>query len=174
MSADTADGTGGIVRRGGRWHCAAARPHVLPIDGMPMPDGPVPMDVVSGALFLTDRKGFLETLNGFDEDYFLHVEDIDLCRRAAEAGGAVIYQPGGAALHYGSTSKVPRTFVEKHKAAGMARYFQKFASSPLERQLARIAAPVFIALLVGRAKLFTLRGRFRPWLTSGRAGAQKG
>ncbi len=143
------------------------------LDGTPTPDGPVPMEVVSGALFLTDRKGFLETLNGFDEDYFLHVEDIDLCRRAAQAGGSVVYQPGGGALHYGSTSKVPRTFVEKHKAEGMARYFQKFAASPVERQLARIAAPVFIALLVGRAKLFTLRARFRPWLASGEIGRKK-
>lgn len=138
------------------------------LDREPMPAEPVAMEVVSGALFLADRKGFLDRLGGFDEDYFLHVEDIDLCRRAAEAGGSVIYNPRGAALHYGSTSKVPRSFVERHKARGMARYFQKFAQTPMERHLARIAAPLFIALLVGRAKILTLRGRFTPWLPPGR------
>ncbi len=134
------------------------------LDREPMPAEPVEMEVISGALFLADRAGFLEALGGFDEDYFLHVEDIDLCRRAAEAGGSVIYHPQGAALHYGSTSKVPRSFVELHKARGMARYFQKFAETGMERHLANIAAPLFIALLVGRAKLLTLRGRFTPWL----------
>ena len=137
------------------------------LDREPMPAEPVAMEVISGALFLADKKGFLDTLGGFDEDYFLHVEDIDLCRRAAEAGGSVIYHPQGAALHYGSTSKVPRSFVELNKARGMARYFEKFAETPMERRLARIAAPLFIALLVGRAKLLTLRGRFTPWLPPG-------
>ena len=132
-------------------------------DHEPLPSGPVPMDVISGALFLVDRRGFLDNLNGFDEDYFLHVEDIDLCRRAHLAGGEVLYTPLAAALHYGSTSKVPRTFVETHKAAGMARYFKKFARTRQERTLAAIAAPVFVLLLVGRAKLLTLRARFAPW-----------
>lgn len=128
------------------------------------PEEPVPMDVISGALFMADRDGFIERLGGFDEGYFLHVEDIDLCRRAGDAGGSVIYCHDAAALHYGSTSRVGRTFVELHKARGMARYFQKFAETPGERRMARIAAPVFIWLLVGRAKLMTLRGRFSPWL----------
>lgn len=130
---------------------------------VPLPASPVAMDVISGALFLADREGFLDRLGGFDEGYFLHVEDIDLCRRAREAGGEVVYTPHGAALHYGSTSRVPRTFVEHHKARGMARYFRKFARTRSEKAMARIASPVFVMLLVGRARLMTLRARFTPW-----------
>ena len=32
-------------------------------------------------------------LGGFDERYFLHVEDIDICRRARTAGGDVYFVP---------------------------------------------------------------------------------
>ncbi len=118
----------------------------------PPPAAPTPMDVISGALFLADRAGFA-ALGRFDEGYFLHVEDIDLCRRAWEAGGAVAYQPQAGALHYGSTSEVSSVFVERHKARGLGRYFRKFARNPAERIVAAVASSLFHAMLVGRARL---------------------
>jgi N-acetylglucosaminyl-diphospho-decaprenol L-rhamnosyltransferase len=70
------------------------------LDGTPEPDGPVRVGVVTGAFFLIRAEDY-RALGGFDEAYFLHVEDVDLCRRAIEAGGSVTYQPkaGRAALH---------------------------------------------------------------------------
>ncbi|MFN4226238.1 MAG: glycosyltransferase family 2 protein [Hyphomonas sp.] len=110
----------------------------------PLPPGPVRVGAVSGAFFLIARQAFL-TLGGFDEGYFIHVEDVDLCRRARAAGGAVIYVPEAGALHYGSTSDVPSAFVRRHKARSLARYFRKFARGPLERLAAEAAIP-FIGL----------------------------
>lgn len=124
----------------------------------PQPGEPVPMEVISGAFFLAGKAGFL-TLGGFDETYFLHVEDIDLCRRAREAGGEVVYQPLAGALHYGATSDVSAVFVERHKAAGFAHYFRKFAKGPLERCLAECLIPLIRLGLVGRAWLGARRGR---------------
>lgn len=124
----------------------------------PQPDGPVPMEVISGAFFLADRAGFT-ALGGFDAAYFLHVEDIDLCQRAREAGGAVIYQPLAGALHYGATSDVSAVIVERHKAAGFAHYFRKFARGPLHRIAAELVIPLIFVGLVGRAFLAERRGR---------------
>jgi len=124
----------------------------------PQPGEPVSVDVTSGAFFLIDRRGFQE-LGGFDEGYFLHVEDIDLCKRVGLAGGEVIYQPRAGALHYGSTSDVSSLVVERHKAAGFARYFRKFSKGPLHRIFAELVIPVIAIGLTLRA-LFG--GRSRP------------
>jgi N-acetylglucosaminyl-diphospho-decaprenol L-rhamnosyltransferase len=118
----------------------------------PAPAGPVQMDAVSGALMYFTRQGF-ERLGGFDEAYFMHVEDLDICRRAEADGGAVIYTPFASALHHGATSDAPSLVVEKYKAAGLSRYFRKFAETPLERAGARVLGPLIGFLLVTRARL---------------------
>ena len=88
----------------------------------PEPAGPVPMDAVSGALMFVSRSSF-DRLGGFDEGYFLHVEDLDLCRRAEAEGGTVIYTPLASALHHGATSDAPALVVERHKGAGVESLF---------------------------------------------------
>ena len=118
----------------------------------PAPEGPVPMEAVSGALMYFTRHGF-ERLGGFDADYFMHVEDLDICRRAEADGGAVIYTPFASALHHGATSDAPSLVVEKYKAAGLSRYFRKFAETPLERAGARVLGPLIGFLLVTRVRL---------------------
>lgn len=118
----------------------------------PQPEHPVAVDVTSGAFFLMDRAGF-EQIDGFDEAYFLHVEDIDLCKRVHDVGGAVIYQPHAGALHFGATSDVSSLFVERHKAAGFARYLRKFSKGPFHRMMVELCLPVITALLLFRAWL---------------------
>lgn len=121
------------------------------LENTPAPDESIPMPVVSGAFMLMSKAGF-DQLGGFDEDYFLHVEDVDICRRATEAGGAVIYCPHAGALHYGSTSEAPSATVARHKADSLVHYFRKFASSPFERALVALLAPVLKAATIARAR----------------------
>jgi N-acetylglucosaminyl-diphospho-decaprenol L-rhamnosyltransferase len=118
----------------------------------PQPDGPVPMDAVSGALMFLSRESF-ERLGGFDEGYFLHVEDLDLCRRAEADGGSVIYTPLASALHVGGSSDAPALEVERHKGAGLNRYFRKFAETPGEKFAAGVLGPVIGLLLLVRARV---------------------
>ncbi len=118
----------------------------------PEPDGPVPMEAVSGALMYMSASSF-RRLGGFDEGYFMHVEDLDLCRRAEADGGSVIYTPHASALHFGATSEAPSLFVEKHKGAGFSRYFLKFAETPGEKAAARVLGPVIAFMLAMRARL---------------------
>ncbi|MBK8837559.1 MAG: glycosyltransferase family 2 protein [Hyphomonadaceae bacterium] len=118
----------------------------------PEPDGPVPMDAVSGAMMFISTESF-KRLGGFDEGYFLHVEDIDICRRAEAEGGTVVYTPLASALHHGATSDAPLLEVERHKGAGLNRYFRKFAETPGEKLAASVLGPMIGLLLSARARL---------------------
>lgn len=65
----------------------------------------------SGACFFI-RSAVFHQLNGFDEDYFAHQEEIDLCWRAQNAqhsikyvGNSLVYHVGGATLKEESPRK---------------------------------------------------------------------
>lgn len=118
----------------------------------PLPRAATPVGAVSGALMAMRRADF-ETLGGFDEGYFLHVEDIDICRRAEDAGWRVLFQPGPHGVHVRSTSVAPPRTLAQHKARGMARYFRKFAKGPFEKGVAIAAG----ALLIAAAPLLARR-----------------
>jgi GT2 family glycosyltransferase len=105
----------------------------------PLPNRAVPVGAISGALMALRRADF-EAIGGFDDAYFLHVEDLDLCRRAEEAGWRILFEPGPHGVHARSSSRADARAVKRHKARGMARYFRKFARTPLERALAELAA----------------------------------
>jgi N-acetylglucosaminyl-diphospho-decaprenol L-rhamnosyltransferase len=55
-------------------------------------------DWVSGSCLLA-RRVVLESLRGFDESFFLYEEDVDLCRRARQAGWRVVFTPAATILH---------------------------------------------------------------------------
>jgi GT2 family glycosyltransferase len=54
---------------------------------------------VTGCCLLVRRECW-EQLGGFDEDYFLYYEDVDLCRRARSAGWSVWYDPTVRVTHF--------------------------------------------------------------------------
>ncbi len=56
------------------------------------------VDWVSGAFLLLRRIAF-ESVSGFDERYFMYVEDLDLCWRLGRAGWKVRYVPQAVIVH---------------------------------------------------------------------------
>lgn len=124
----------------------------------PLPRAPVPMPTISGACFALRRADF-ETLDGFDEGYFLHVEDIDLCWRARQAGGQVIFQPKAQVVHLGHTSLEHPVKVEFHKGVGLSRYFIKRADTLQRYALAVFLAPAIMLMSVCRPLLWKITGR---------------
>ncbi len=56
------------------------------------------VDWVSGACLLVRRSAFVAA-GGFDEDYFMYAEDVDLCWRLRRAGWGIGYEPGGRVVH---------------------------------------------------------------------------
>lgn len=92
----------------------------------PIPDQTIEVENVSGALMLLRRSAF-DHLKGFDEGYFLHCEDLDLCRRARDAGYRVLLAGGVRVRHgKGGSSAHRPVFVSWHKHRGMWRWFRKF------------------------------------------------
>jgi len=110
----------------------------------PLPSAPLRVGAISGALMMMRRADF-DALGGFDEGYFVHVEDIDMCRRVEDAGGDVIFVPGPHGVHARSTSDAPSHAVARHKAESMARYLRKFARGPVEVVLTGVASALLLA-----------------------------
>ena len=65
----------------------------------------VPVQCTTGA-FMMMRTETYRGLGGMDEDYFLHVEDVDFCMRLAKTGQRIVYLPRLRILHLKSTSHV--------------------------------------------------------------------
>jgi N-acetylglucosaminyl-diphospho-decaprenol L-rhamnosyltransferase len=82
------------------------------------------MPAVSGAFMFLRRDDFW-SVGGFDEGYFLHVDDLDFCLAYRKAGGEIYFVPDVVVTHFGGTSKASRSFIERHKARGFIRYFHK-------------------------------------------------
>ena len=57
----------------------------------------------SGACFFIKADVFKE-VGGFDEDYFAHMEEIDLCWRAHNLGKKVFYSPESVVYHVGGAT----------------------------------------------------------------------
>ncbi|MBO6796586.1 MAG: glycosyltransferase family 2 protein [Maricaulis sp.] len=140
-------------------------PHSIHWEKDPLPEEMILVPAVSGAAMMMRRDVF-EKIGGFDERYFLHVEDIDLCRTLREHGGEVWFEPRADILHYGGTSESSPWKVETHKASGFVKYFWKFYPGPLQRAATLLlSGPIFLAIWARvlwmdvRSKLGGLFGR---------------
>jgi GT2 family glycosyltransferase len=122
-----------------------------------------PVDVVSGAAMLLPRTAF-DAVGGFDEGYFLHCEDMDLCRRVRDAGLRVACINAVRIVHAkGTSSRARPFFVACHKHRGMWRWFRKFdpaARNPIMRALVWCGLWAHYALLAPQYAWRWCRARF--------------
>jgi N-acetylglucosaminyl-diphospho-decaprenol L-rhamnosyltransferase len=124
-----------------------------------LPDQVAPAPTISGACFCMRREDF-EAVQGFDEQYFLHVEDVDLCWRVREAGGKVLFHPKAEVIHIGGTSQSSPLKVEFHKGVGLARYFRKRAGASGKGKIAAwLLAPLVVAAAVARPIMWRMKRR---------------
>ena len=83
------------------------------------PATPRLVDVVSGAA-IWFRRAALDDVGGWDERYFMYLEDTDLCWRLRRAGWDVAYEPSAVVDHEqgASTARHPyRMLLEHHWSA---------------------------------------------------------
>ncbi len=82
-----------------------------------------------GGVFMMLRRKLLDRIGGFDESYFLFVEDVDLCYRTRKSGWEICYVPYASVIHFGgrSTQSVKSRAVYHHYR-GIYRFFLKHHS----------------------------------------------
>ena len=104
---------------------------------------PFPVGAVNGAFMLTPKHDFIK-LGGFDEGFQTEAAALDLCRRATDAGGAVLHEPAAAGVQFSSPPKLWR------EAQGLARFAVRSARTPIEHLFAFFAGPTLAVLLALR------------------------
>ena len=83
---------------------------------------------IMGAFVLVKNE-IIRDLGGWDEDYYLWWEDLDLCKRAQAKGYQIWYTSQTKVIHYEAKSFEQQLSFEKQKMfnRGMALYFKKHA-----------------------------------------------
>jgi len=80
---------------------------------------------VSGAALMI-RKDIFKKIDGFDEDFFLYFEEIDLCRRINMLGKKVVYYPEAGIIHFkGKSSQATGNKTKKYFLASRFNFFKK-------------------------------------------------
>jgi GT2 family glycosyltransferase len=67
---------------------------------------------LSAACLLCRREAFAAA-GGFDEEFFLYFEDIDLCARWRKAGGRLFFDPSVRIVHEGGSTTAPRPVASR-------------------------------------------------------------
>jgi GT2 family glycosyltransferase len=98
------------------------------------PDDEAEVDAVSGSFFCIKKEVFWE-VKGFDEDFFLYGEDLDIFYRVQKKGYKNYYYPGTSVVHFkgqSSRTRLIRSFVNFYNAMLIfARKHKEFRPAPL-------------------------------------------
>jgi GT2 family glycosyltransferase/nucleoside-diphosphate-sugar epimerase len=123
--------------------------------GEAMPTAPVAVEAISGA-FMMVRRAMLERIGSFDDGYFMHWEDVDLCQRFQAAGPEILFVPDVEVTHFkGRSSRRRPLRIEWYKHRGLMRFFRKFHFAGWR---ALLFAPVAAAIVV---RFLLVAGRMR-------------
>jgi hypothetical protein len=79
--------------------------------------------VSGGAMFV--RKNIFEKVGGFDENFFMYFEDIDLCKRIQKLGNKIFYHPEIKIQHIGGASFSNKKEQKKEYYKSQDYFFQK-------------------------------------------------
>lgn len=111
-------------------------------------DGPAAVDWVAGT-HLVARRTAWEEVGGFDEGFFMYLEDVDLCWRLRQKGWRTGYEPAAVVTHAigRSTDQTPYRMIAAHHRS-LWRYATKTATGS-----GRLLLPVIAVALAVRTVL---------------------
>lgn len=131
-------------------------------DAVDQNDSEVQMiEAVSGA-FMVARNAAVSEVGLLDQDYFMHCEDLDWCKRFALTGWSVGFVPGVSVLHAKGVSSQSRPIAvlwTLHK--GMNRFFDKFYHSDYSWVTRSVVKIGILASFCARASIALLKGLFK-------------
>jgi GT2 family glycosyltransferase len=87
--------------------------------------GSYSVDWVSGA-FMLMRTSDYKQLNGFDADFFMYVEDVDLCKRMAAIGKKCVFQSSLNYIHFVGFNKTREPLLLKGYEIYADKHFNRF------------------------------------------------
>lgn len=88
------------------------------------PQVPFQTGWVSGGAMVVDRELFTR-LGGFDEDFFLYWEDVDICKRVREAGYTIWLHPQARSVHARGASQEDAKAKTRLYDTSADRYYKK-------------------------------------------------
>jgi|SRR5262245_30837368 len=113
-----------------------------------------PVDAVNGAFMLMRRAAF-DRVGGFDEGYWMYMEDLDLSYRLSRAGVITWYEPTATVMHVkaGTTGGERSARLVWHFHRGMFRFYRKHYA-PQRSRLVNLAvyAGVSVKLSISLAQ----------------------
>jgi len=117
------------------------------------------------------RRSAFEEVSGFDPDFFMYFEDVDLCERLAQAGWASVYVPSATITHtraHITSRHATKMAIEHHRSAWryVSRRYPGITRWPL-RTLLRLGLTVRSVLAQHIPRLATGGGAERQWLGNG-------
>jgi GT2 family glycosyltransferase len=118
-----------------------------------------PAGWVTGAALAASRSLY-HRLGGFDEQFFMCSEEVDLCKRVHDLGGSVIYAPEVTLVHVGGASNSSKDLRVRWLAAGRVRYTRKHFGH-LVLLAARLGA---VATYLGSFPIWIVKC-MRRWMT---------
>lgn len=139
------------------------------------------VDHVIGAFFLV-RRNLFETLGGFDERFFLYLEDLDFSNRASQIGWRSVYLADAKAFHAGGGTsnqvKARRLFYSlrsrllyAHKHFGLIGFVVVFLATffiePISRILLAISRHSWDSLKETWIGYLMLLGWLPQWVLKG-------
>ncbi len=120
------------------------------------------IEAISGA-FMVARRSAMEDVGLLDENYFMHCEDLDWCKRFHLKGWKVAFVPSASVTHAkGVSSRSRPTAVLFTLHTGMNRFFDKFYRSEynlLLRFTVKLGIAVSFVIRATRSNLMRLLGR---------------
>ncbi|MBK9125768.1 MAG: glycosyltransferase family 2 protein [Chloroflexi bacterium] len=119
---------------------------------------PLDVDWLHGSA-LALRRDIYAQLGGFDEEFFLFMEDVDLCARARDAGLRVVLLPSAQVEHVGSESvnRFPVARIRSYHISPL-HYFRK-RGRPWAVRILKIG---FTLELVGKSIIRRLQNLVSP------------
>jgi len=106
-------------------------------------------DWLSGSCLLINKNLFAK-IDGFDEKYFLYVEDVDLCYKVKQAGYDNFYLPLKAVTHFNRSSSPNKTPAIVFSHQNLIYFFRKYYSNT--------QAPLLKLLFIIKSILYSIIG----------------
>jgi N-acetylglucosaminyl-diphospho-decaprenol L-rhamnosyltransferase len=94
-------------------------------------------DWVTGAAMMMRRTEFLD-LGGFDEELFMYLEDVDLCKRYRDRGLVVARELSSKVIHLGGGSKESSKAQKEQFARSTDYYLKKHGFGPASRTAVKV------------------------------------